>query len=248
MTLDLNTESRGTGGLPVLFAHSFAGDLTHWSTALEYLMRHRRAVAFDFSGHGASPAALGRYSYEDLAKDIGAAADAQQLETFVLVGHSMGAAIATEYAARHASRVKALVLVDPPPALGAIPRDQAQQMNSALEKDPYAFVEQYWKQQLFINSRAEVQQRLLAGLRKLPRHAAIDLTREAFAVDAAIPLGRFAGPKFAIVTPRNDAPLSLHQAVSGVKHEVISGTGHWIHLDRPDAFNDTLNRMLKSVI
>jgi esterase len=248
MALTLNTESRGAGGLPVLLAHSFAGDLTHWTAALEYLKRERRAVAFDFSGHGASPGVVGRYSYDELAKDIGAVADAQQLEAFVLVGHSMGAAIAAEYAARNASRVTALILVDPPPAPGAVPPEQIQQISASLDKDPYVVVEQFWKQQMFIDSRVKVQQRLLAGLRKLPRAAAIELTREAFTVDSSAPLRRYAGPKFAIVTPRNDAPLSLHHAVLGVKHVVIKGTGHWIHLDKPDAFNEALNGMLKSVI
>lgn len=247
MTLALNTDSRGAGGLPVLFAHSFAGDLSHWSAALEYL-KHQQRVAFDFSGHGRSPGVTGHYSYDVLAKDIGAVADGQQLETFALVGHSMGAAVAAEYAARNPRRVKALILVDPPPAPGAIPAAQIKQIDEALDKDPYAVVEQFWKQQMFIDSRADVQQRLLTGLRKLPRTTAIELTREAFAVDSSIPLRRYDGPKFAIVTPRNDAPLSLHHAVPGVKHVIVEGTGHWIHLDKPDAFNDALNGMLKSVI
>jgi pimeloyl-ACP methyl ester carboxylesterase len=247
MTLSLAADSRGAGGLPVLFAHSFAGDLSHWTAALEFLKRERRAVAFDFSGHGSSPGAV-RYSYDELAKDIGAVADAQQLEKFVLVGHSMGAAIATEFAAKHPQRVEALILVDPPPAPGAIPAAQIQQISVALDQDPFAVVEQFWKQQMFINSRAEVQQRLLAGLHRLSRTAAIDLTREAFVVDPSVPLRRYAGPKFAIVTPRNDEPLSLHQTVPDVRHAVLNGTGHWIHLDKPDVFNEALNGMLKSVL
>jgi pimeloyl-ACP methyl ester carboxylesterase len=160
----------------------------------------------------------------------------------------MGAAIAAEYAARNPLRVRALVLVDPPPAPGTIPREQIQQIHAALDKDPFVVVEQFWKQQMFIDSRAEVQQRLLAGLRRLSRTAAIELTREAFAVDSSLPLRRYAGPKFAIVTPRNDAPLSLHRAVPDVKHAVIKGTGHWIHLDKPKAFNEALHGILKSVI
>jgi len=247
MTLPLATDSRGVGGLPVLFAHSFAGDLSHWSAPLEHLKPHRRAVAFDFSGHGRSPGAVGRYSYDELAKDIGAVAEAQQLEQFVLVGHSMGAAIAIEYAASHASRVKALVLVDPPPAPGAIPAEQVQQIRDALDRDPYAVIEQFWKQQLFIDTRGEVKQRLLDGLRKLPRTAAIELTKEAFAVDSSSALRRYAGPKFSVVTPRNDAPLSLHEAVPGVGHAVIKGTGHWIHLDKPVEFNRTLDGFLKAI-
>ncbi len=246
MVLPLSTDSRGAGGLPVLFAHSFAGDLSHWSATLEYLKAQRRVVAFDFSGHGSSPGAL-RYSYVELAKDIGAVAEAQQLDSFALVGHSMGAAVATEFAAAHSHRVRALVLVDPPPAPGAIPPEQIQQIHDALDDDPYAVIEQFWNQQMFIDARDDVKRRLLASLRKLPLRAAIDLTRENFAVDSSFALGRYPGPKFAIVTPRNDAPLSLHKAVPGVSHAVITGTGHWIHLDKAEEFNQTLAGFLKAV-
>lgn len=242
----LAIDSRGAGGVPILFAHSFAGDLSHWGATLEHQRRQRRVVAFDFSGHGSSPDAL-RYSYEELVKNIGAVADAQQLESFVLVGHSMGAAVAAEYAASHPARVTALALVDPPPAPGVIPPEQIQPMLAALDRDPYAFVEQFWNQQMFIDSREQVKLRLLAGLRKLSRGAAIDLTKEAFATDSTVALRRYAGPKFAIVTPRNDAPLSLHKAVAGVSYVVVKGTGHWIHLDKPEEFNAALDGFLKSI-
>lgn len=247
MTLALATDSRGVGGLPVLFAHSFAGDLSHWTPALDHLKAQRRAVAFDFSGHGRSPGAIGRYSYDELVKDIAEVVSAQQLESFVIVGHSMGAVVAAEYAASQPSRVKALVLVDPPPAPGAIPADQIRQIHDSLDRDPYAVVEQFWKQQMFIDTREEVKQRLLAGLRKLPRNAVSELTKEAFAVDASRALRRYAGPRFSIVTPRNDAPLSLHHAVPRVSHVVVKGTGHWIHLDKPEEFNKTLAGLLKQL-
>ena len=96
MTLPLNVESRGTGGTPVLFVHSFAGDVTHWSAQLEHFGHSRRVVAFDLSGHGKSPAAVGQYSIRELAKDVAEVADAQALEHFVVVGHSAGALIAAE--------------------------------------------------------------------------------------------------------------------------------------------------------
>jgi len=247
MAPPLAIDSRGAGGLPVLFAHSFAGDLSHWSSALEHLEPNRRVVAFDFRGHGKSPPAVGRYTYEELAKDIDAIADAAELDQFVLVGHSMGAAIATEYAAVNAQRVKALLLIDPPPRPGAVPPDQLQQIHDSLEKDPYAVVEQFWTQQMFIDARPEVKQRLLSALHKLPRTAAIELTREAFAIDSSLALQRYPGPKFAIVTPRNDTPLSLHNTVPDVKHAIVKGTGHWIHLDDPDEFNRTLDEFLKRI-
>jgi pimeloyl-ACP methyl ester carboxylesterase len=246
-TLPLYSESRGTGGLPVVFAHSFAGDCSHWASALEHLKLQRRVVAFDFSGHGRSPAALGGYSIAELAKDIGAVADIQQVDHFVLVGHSMGAAVAAEYAGSHAQRVRALVLVDPPPAPGAIPAKQVEQLHAAIAKDPYPVIEQFWNTQMLIDTRPEVKQRLLAGLRGMTRRAAVDLTAASLDYDPRPALSRYPGPKFAIVTARNDEPLSLQHAVGGFRHAVIRGTGHWIHLDKPDEFNKALDGFLQSL-
>jgi pimeloyl-ACP methyl ester carboxylesterase len=247
MTLPLNTDSRGAGGLPVLFAHSFAGDVSHWNATLEHLKRTRHVVAFDFSGHGRSPGSVGAYSIAELAKDAAAVADAQHMGFFVLVGHSMGAAVAAEYAGSHPQRVKALVLVDPPPAPGAIPADQVQQLHAAVARDPVPVVEQFWSQQMLIDTRAEVKQKLLAGLRALTRRTAAELTDAGLDYDARPALLRYPGPKFAIVTARNDAPLSLHNAVPGFRHVVIRGTGHWIHLDKPEEFNKALDGFLTTL-
>ena len=59
MALPLHIDSRGTGGVPVVFTHSFAGDVSHWNAAQEHLKRTRRALAQEYSGHGRSPGALG---------------------------------------------------------------------------------------------------------------------------------------------------------------------------------------------
>lgn len=249
-TLPLHTDSRGAGGLPVLFTHSFAGDVSHWNAALEHLKPSRRAVAFDFSGHGRSPGAVGSYSIAELAKDIGAVAEAEQLDSFVLVGHSMGAAVAAEYAGAHPERVQALVLVDAPPAPGAIPPDQVQQLHAAVARDPIAVIEQFWNQQMLIDTRAEVKQKLFASLRAMTRRAATELTDASLDHDARPALLRYSvakSPMFAIVTPRNDAPLSLHQVVPGFRHVVIRGTGHWIQLDKPDEFNRALDGFLSTL-
>jgi pimeloyl-ACP methyl ester carboxylesterase len=139
------------------------------------------------------------------------------------------------------------VLVDPPPAPGAIPAGQIEQLHAAVAKDAYSVIEQFWNQQAFIDTRDEVKQRLLAGLRSLTRRAAAELTDASLDYDARSALGRYPGPKFAIVTARNDDPLSLHNAVPGIRHLVIRGTGHWIHLDKPDEFHKALDGFLSTL-
>ena len=138
-----------------------------------------------------------------------------------------------------------LVLVDPPPAPGAIPPDQLQQMHEAVNQDPFPVVEEFWNQQMFIDSKRDVKAKLLAALRAMPRDAAADLTNASLDYDARPALLRYPGPKFAIVTPRNDAPLSLHRAVPGFRHSVVRGTGHWIQLDAPAEFHETLDAAIR---
>jgi pimeloyl-ACP methyl ester carboxylesterase len=59
-------------------------------------------------------------------------------------------------------------------------------------------------------------------------------------------LGRYQGPKLAIVTPFNDAPFSLHRLGQGFPHQVVTGTGHWIQLDKPDELNRLMDEFLET--
>ena len=92
----------GSGNLPVVFTHSFGGDVSHWANQLTHFRETRRAVALDFRGHGKSDASPNsHYTAEALANDIVAVVDGLDLDKFVLVGHSMGGSAAIAYADSH---------------------------------------------------------------------------------------------------------------------------------------------------
>jgi pimeloyl-ACP methyl ester carboxylesterase len=71
-------------------------------------------VALDFAGHGASDHRAPGVHYVPLAdvQDVIAAADALGWDRFTLIGHSMGAAIASEIAGLFPERIVRTVLVD----------------------------------------------------------------------------------------------------------------------------------------
>lgn len=245
----LKIDDGGAGGIPVVFVHSFAGNISHWAAQLEHLRPERRAIAFDLRGHGGSPVAAARekYTVRMLARDIDQVVGSLKLQRFILVGHSMGAAVATAYAGANPDNVAGLLLVDPAPKPGAIPAEQVTQIVSALEADPVPTIEQYWKSSLFAGSSRETQDRLLQDLRTLTRPVMVDLTKDVFRYDAAVDLARYPGPKLTVVTPLNDAPMSLHNAVPDVAHVMVTGTGHWIQLDDPEEMNRILDDFLRRV-
>lgn len=74
-----------------------------------------RAIAVDLKGHGLSFKPLGRehYSIESLVAHIEEILDALELESPVLVGHSMGGSLLYHFVSVHPARARALVLLSP---------------------------------------------------------------------------------------------------------------------------------------
>jgi len=73
-----------------------------------------RVIALDFAGHGYSgyrPSGL-RYHILDNVDDVIGLADALDLDRFLLMGHSMGAGVATYVAGAFPERVSKLVLIE----------------------------------------------------------------------------------------------------------------------------------------
>ncbi len=107
-----------TGGRPfdparpaVVLLHGAGMDHTVWSLQSRYLAHHGRSVlAVDLPGHGRSGGAP-LPDITELADWVPALLDAAGLPRAALIGHSMGALVALDTAARHPDRVEALALL-----------------------------------------------------------------------------------------------------------------------------------------
>jgi len=99
-------------GPPILFVHGFGADLNTWMFNQPALAQTRRAVAFDLSGHGGSTKRLDFVlDAAGFAGDIDHLLAALGIDRVHLVGHSMGGAIALQFAATHPDRVATLTLI-----------------------------------------------------------------------------------------------------------------------------------------
>ncbi len=95
----------------VIFLHGAGMDHTVWALQSRWLaFRGVNVLAVDLPGHGRSAGAP-LESIAALADWVVRLQEAAGIERAALVGHSMGALVALECAARHASRVSSLVLI-----------------------------------------------------------------------------------------------------------------------------------------
>lgn len=231
---------------PVLFIHSLAGNGGQWALQLDHLQRHRRAVAFDLRGHGESdPAEDGDYSIPALAADVAAVADQLGLRRFILAGHSLGALVAIEYAGRHPGRVAGLLLVDPSGDTSRLPEEESRPFLAALRADPLGELESYFRQ-LVVGGDPDASRWVVEDLRLTHEDAVVRAVEGSLRYQPLPALQRYPGPKLSVISDMNRLPFSLHNLLPGLPVHPMTGTGHWVQMDRPEAFNRLLDEFLTS--
>ncbi|MEO1041780.1 MAG: acetoin dehydrogenase dihydrolipoyllysine-residue acetyltransferase subunit [Pseudomonadota bacterium] len=119
-TIDLDGQSyrvgimdRGQGGTPIVLLHGFGGDLNNWMLVQPALAETRPVYALELVGHGQSSKDVGDARLVTLAEKVVAGIDALNIDQVVLVGHSLGGAVAIAATERLGSRVEHLGLICP---------------------------------------------------------------------------------------------------------------------------------------
>jgi pimeloyl-ACP methyl ester carboxylesterase len=101
-------------GRPLLLLHGLVGSAKNWRQNIGFLARDSRVYAVDLSNMGESERVAGlNAGLEATADRVVECMDALGLEDADVAGHSHGGAVAMMLAARHANRVRRLILFAP---------------------------------------------------------------------------------------------------------------------------------------
>ena len=96
----------------MIFIHGFGGKAEQWQYQMQKFAMDNRVVALDLRGHGLSDKPSIGYDMPRILSDIETCLTQLKVSTpFVLVGHSYGGAIVTEYALKHPDHVEKLILI-----------------------------------------------------------------------------------------------------------------------------------------
>jgi N-formylmaleamate deformylase len=105
----------GGKGSPLILVPGITSPAVTWGFVAERLGRVFDTYVLDVRGRGLSESTEGLdYGLNACAKDVVEFADALRLADYTVLGHSMGARIGIRAARMAGSRIKQLVLVDPP--------------------------------------------------------------------------------------------------------------------------------------
>ncbi len=105
--------SESGDGPPALFIHGWTCDGNDWHIQIPGFEQKYRVLVMDNRGHGrSSEAADGDYSIQAYAADAAAVLEAAGANNAVVVGHSLGVAVAVELATQQPGLVRAIIDVD----------------------------------------------------------------------------------------------------------------------------------------
>lgn len=222
--------------LPVVLVHADLGTLHQWDEFTTGIEEHHPAVAFDRRGHGRSALPRdGDFSASASALDIGAVLERLGIDRCVLIGHSGGALAAWSYAAAQPSNVAGVLLVDPPLDASTLPPQMIERTLNAVRGQEFRQVAASYYRSI-AGTNPDVVERVVAEATATPQAALIGSFEAMRDFKPRLLAGRYRGPMLSIVQAQHDVAGALHRVPPGWSHKSIPGTGHWIHLDAPEAF------------
>jgi pimeloyl-ACP methyl ester carboxylesterase len=119
----------GGSGPPLLLLHGPFANAGHWLRVIPALVASHRVIAPDLPGHGASRATTDALSVRGIVAWLGELIAQTCASPPVLVGQTLGGAIAARFASRDGAPVSHLVLVD---TLGLAPFEPQPEFAQAL--------------------------------------------------------------------------------------------------------------------
>lgn len=112
--IEINYICTLSSGCPIVLLHGVASEWQSFLPLIPLLAREFQVYAIDLRGHGKSSWITDGYRLVDYARDIQSFLERQTTQPAIIYGHSLGAQIAITVAAQAPTRVRALILGDPP--------------------------------------------------------------------------------------------------------------------------------------
>lgn len=235
----VNPADFGAHAQSFVFIHGSGGTSDAWSLQYSKLHTDFNILAVNLPGHGGSEGTGEQYveGYVSHLKEI---LDTVGLKRPILVGHSLGAAIALSFALRHRHEPGSVVAVG-----GGLTMPVNPDILSGFQSNPEMVMDMMCKFSLAKENRAKLYDAARARLAEAnPRvvHANMlacsrfDITAEADNI--SVPVLAICGREDKMTPPA--ASEAIASAVEGARFVVVEGAGHMVMMERPDAFNAAL--------
>lgn len=242
-------------GPPLVLVHGWGGSSRYWMETMRDLADVRTMYALDMPGHGESSPFTGSITPRRLAQVLVDFADALNLESFDLNGHSYSSSVAAFVATHWPERVDRLILT-----CGSVYRDERERrlvnfvhriagMWVMLRQPWMSRVQRFYKQiaRMLFYSQVDDQRvrESVEDFLRMDRHTGIQIPLNAGRMDYLTILRNVVAPTL-IVGARRDSimpaygPPTLAQLIPDSSLHWIENCGHIPMIERPNIYHKIL--------
>jgi pimeloyl-ACP methyl ester carboxylesterase len=239
----INYQVAGRGPVIVL-VHGWGDDLINFNKMQKVLAKHYRVFSLDLPGFGKSTAPKEGWSLDDFSKFMAKFVAKLDISVYSYVGHSNGGAILINGLASSELNAERLVLIASAGIRGTRQfRKSAILVGAKLGKLPLRlFPTDYQlelKKRLYkvIKSDAGVNPQMLDTFKKIVRQ---DVTKDASKLKLPTLIIYGSDDK---VTPPEYGRI-FHKLIKDSKLELVSGAGHFVHLQKPEPVESLIEGFL----
>jgi pimeloyl-ACP methyl ester carboxylesterase len=238
---------RGQSDVALVFVHCWACNRFFWRNQVDVFSSRYRVVTVDLAGHGQSGTNRQNWTILGLTQDIVAVANDLNLKKMILIGHSMGGRVCLQAASLMKGRVLGVVLVD-------IMHDASQRETVAEAEADAANLRRDFKG-YFRDLSALFSKNADPVVRHWVENQAMQADPGAMIalkldVPNVIPAELFAHAGVSIrainAMPPFSDPTNIEQNKKYADYDavLIPGAGHFLQLERPDKFNQALEKWI----
>ncbi len=245
-------------GEPLVMVQGLGTDHLGWMLQVPEFSKHFRVITFDNRDVGQSKQADGPYEIADMARDALALADHLELDTYHLVGMSMGGAIAQEIALQAPQRLRTLTLVVTFAGGGNWAAERSRvwsAIRGLIDRDThldwlllYGMSEQFYedpdriaysKQLMRANPHPQSVEAFQRQVEASGRHE----TRDRLAT-ISVPTHVIGGEHDTLVPVWKSKEIA--ELIPGADYTVLPGAPHALNMERAEEFNELVLGWLRS--
>ena len=236
----------GKGSKTVVLLHGWTCDETFWENQIGPLSKKYHVITIDLPGHGQSePSAA--YTQDNFAHAVDAVLRAARVKSAVLVGHSLGAITARQYARNYLDRARAIVMIDPPVFKAPISAELRQFAAGFGGPDGTRARAEFVKSMFAESTPADMREKILAKTAR-PSEAVAVGAMNSLLEDKIWDTQPMSIPVMMIVEGgSNTTKEPMRRLFPSLRFEKIAGAGHFLMLEKPEDINELLLQYLKEV-